>query len=258
LIEDCALSLFSKNGEKKIGTFGDVSLFSLTKTLPIPDGGVLIINNEKLKRVTWNLHPPDKTRVLRGLLPLIKSAFIRRVSINNSTNPLSPYFLKIDAKRRISKIYDDLSVSTNRPAMSPNQYYYEFLNNRHISAVSDFLLAGAFDVDNIITRHRRNFNLLQSLLINCGVETLFKDLPEGVCPLYFPIIVRNRDHIQRELYKRNIYTGAWWKGYYENLDWNSYPEACFLKDNVLTLPVHHDLDDKGIKYIAENLIDLIR
>lgn len=258
LIEDCALSLFSKNGEKHIGTFGDVSLFSLTKTLPIPDGGVLIINNEKLKRVTWNLHPPDKTRVLRGLLPLMKSALIRRVFINNSTNPLSSYFLKIDAKRRISKIYDDLSVSTNRPAMSPNQYYYEFLTSRHISAVSDFLLAGAFDVDNIITRHRRNFNLFQSLLINCGLETLFKDLPAGVCPLYFPIIVKNRDYIQRELYKRNIYTGAWWKGYYEDLDWNSYPEACFLKDNVLTLPVHHDLDDKGIEYIAENLIDLIR
>jgi dTDP-4-amino-4,6-dideoxygalactose transaminase len=45
LIEDCALSLFSKHGEKKIGSVGDVSIFSLTKTLPLPDGGVLIINN---------------------------------------------------------------------------------------------------------------------------------------------------------------------------------------------------------------------
>jgi dTDP-4-amino-4,6-dideoxygalactose transaminase len=256
LIEDCALSLFSKHGEKKIGSVGDVSIFSLTKTLPLPDGGVLIINNEKLKKVTWNLHPPEKRRVLRKLLPLIKSSVMRRASVYKSTNPLSTYFLKMDAKRRISKIYNDLSASTNKPTMAPDQYYYEFLTNRHISAVSDFLL-GAFDIDNIITKRRRNFSLLQSLLINCGAESLFKNLPEGVCPLHFPVIVKNRDHIQRELYKRNIYTGAWWKGYYEDLDWNDYPEACYLKDNVLTLPVHHDLDDKNIESIAENLIELI-
>ncbi|UCH14341.1 MAG: aminotransferase class V-fold PLP-dependent enzyme, partial [Bacteroidales bacterium] len=46
LLEDCALSLFSNYPDReKIGSAGDISVFSFTKTLPVPDGGVMVINN---------------------------------------------------------------------------------------------------------------------------------------------------------------------------------------------------------------------
>src|SRR3954464_527470 len=42
LIEDCALSLLSRDGEKPLGSTGDLSVFCLYKTLPVPNGGALL------------------------------------------------------------------------------------------------------------------------------------------------------------------------------------------------------------------------
>lgn len=49
LIEDCAHSLLSKHKNKELGSFGDASFFSLHKILPIENGGILQINNPKIK-----------------------------------------------------------------------------------------------------------------------------------------------------------------------------------------------------------------
>ena len=39
LIEDCALALLSRNGDRPLGSTGDLSVFCLYKTLPVPNGG---------------------------------------------------------------------------------------------------------------------------------------------------------------------------------------------------------------------------
>ena len=43
LIEDCALSLFSAEGDLPLGVTGDVAIFCLYKVMAMPDGGVLEI-----------------------------------------------------------------------------------------------------------------------------------------------------------------------------------------------------------------------
>jgi len=48
LIEDCAHALMSRYGNQYLGRFGDVSFFSLHKSLPLADGGLLVINNNEL------------------------------------------------------------------------------------------------------------------------------------------------------------------------------------------------------------------
>src|SRR5262249_35439853 len=45
LIEDCALSFLSACDGKPLGTFGAYAVFCLYKTLPIPNGGVLVANS---------------------------------------------------------------------------------------------------------------------------------------------------------------------------------------------------------------------
>ena len=44
LIEDCALALYSRAPEGPLGSFGDMSLFCLYKSLPVPHGGALVLN----------------------------------------------------------------------------------------------------------------------------------------------------------------------------------------------------------------------
>ena len=47
LIEDCALSLFSRGGSTWLGSGSDLALFSIYKTVPIPHGGFLVTKEEK-------------------------------------------------------------------------------------------------------------------------------------------------------------------------------------------------------------------
>lgn len=49
LIEDCAQALLSTHMGNPLGFYGDVSIFSLMKTLPVPNGGVLVINNKSIE-----------------------------------------------------------------------------------------------------------------------------------------------------------------------------------------------------------------
>src|SRR5207247_2296443 len=51
LVEDCALAFLSRAGEQSLGTFGDYSIFCLYKTLPLPNGGVLVANGRPLDGV---------------------------------------------------------------------------------------------------------------------------------------------------------------------------------------------------------------
>ena len=47
LIEDCALSLLSADGDTPLGTTGDVAIFCLYKTLPVPNGGAMVVNGPR-------------------------------------------------------------------------------------------------------------------------------------------------------------------------------------------------------------------
>src|SRR6059058_611098 len=51
VIEDCALALLSRDGEKPLGSFGDVSVFCLYKTIPVPNGGALLARGDYAKKL---------------------------------------------------------------------------------------------------------------------------------------------------------------------------------------------------------------
>jgi len=58
LVEDCALSLLSQTDGRPLGSFGDYSVFCLYKTLPVPNGGLLVQNNSNLPTIApLQLHP---------------------------------------------------------------------------------------------------------------------------------------------------------------------------------------------------------
>ncbi len=58
LIEDCAHALLSTYKSRPLGSFGDISVFSLKKFLPVPDGGMMVINNGNLKQPEGLVCPP--------------------------------------------------------------------------------------------------------------------------------------------------------------------------------------------------------
>ena len=73
LIEDCAHALFSSHGEEAIGSEGDLAIFSLRKTLPLPEGGGLLINNPELEKPP-ELSPPSFISSWTKTLDLVKKS----------------------------------------------------------------------------------------------------------------------------------------------------------------------------------------
>ncbi|UCC98842.1 MAG: DegT/DnrJ/EryC1/StrS aminotransferase family protein [Phycisphaerales bacterium] len=254
LIEDCALSLFSCDGEAKLGSSGDISIFNFPKTLPVPDGGMVLINNPDLHVDSWKMRGPPIVRVSRNVPPLIKRYVLRMSAGSNLLYPILLYILE----HKQSASSSNGAARTALPDMPSNYYYDERLNDRKVSRLTERLL-GTFDVATIISRRRTNFihylNFLSDLQ---DVEPLYEELPDGVCPLYFPVIVGNRGKVCQKLNDVSISAVAWWAGYHRGLPWDEYPDACFLKDNLLVLPVHQQLSELHIEFISRKLIDCVR
>lgn len=255
LIEDCALSLFSSNGATSLGVTGDVAVFSFPKTLAVPDGGVLIINNPDLKVQPWNMTQPYSMEVLKGMLPLLKSQVLRWSS---DIPLLYPLFRSLLTKRRLTIVNVNNTKLKTMPNMPRSYYYDERISDMAVSATTKRLLR-SFDVNHIIKRRRENFRHLFNMVSEHPViELLFKELTEEVCPLYFPIILKDRNQLCAKLNEYSIAAIAWWSGYHRRLPWNKFPDACFLKDNVLNLPIHQGLDEGNMKYIADVLFSFLK
>lgn len=254
LVEDCALSLFiSCNGKTKLGSAGDISVFNFPKTLPVPDGGLLVVNNADLATDSWFMLAPRFGVILRSMLPFLKRGVLR---VSSGTGLL--YRLLWSALKRTQTFLDiDTEKKTKYPDIPSSYYYDEQLNDRRISTITKYMLP-RFNVSVIVKKRRENYAKFLRLLSDVrGIKPLYTDLPEEVSPLHFPILIKNRDIICRKLNEFSISATAWWAGYHRDLPWDGFPDACFLKDNLLTLPVHQQLSGKHIKFIAEKVINLI-
>lgn len=246
LIEDCALSLFSKVGDREVGSFGDVAVFSLVKTLPVPDGGVLVINNPRLPDNRWCIKPPGLIRICRGLTPFLKLKLLTNLAqwhllwLYGITQPLLKTQLSDAESGKVQ----------SEPEIMPHMEFGARYKDKGISLLSRHMMS-RFDKTAIIHKRRENFLLLLSLIkVSDICRPLFTELPEGVCPLNFPMIVSQRSRFASLLKHRFIDAGRWWKGYYPGLPWREFPNAQYLKDNLLVLRIHQELNQNQIRYMA--------
>ena len=114
--------------------------------------------------------------------------------------------------------------------------------------------------DEIVLRRRRNYQRLAGMLDGIrGANLLHDKIPEGVCPLSLPLLVSNRDGCVEALQARGVGAFPWWAGFHRGgIDWSQFPEACRLKHQLLTLPIHQNLDDRHLTYVAEMVIRVLQ
>lgn len=255
LIEDCALSLLSKSaGDKNQGSTGDISIFNLYKTLPLADGGALMINNPVLIHEPPVMLASPRVKVFFGFIQLCKHSMLRNIPVVNT--------LYASVRNMVSKIKASMENTHERgnslPDMPASYYYDENLGFRRMSSLSGYML-NRYDYDRIVQNRRRNFQkYLHNLRDMENIQFLYQDLPEGICPLYFPILIDNPGYVCKQLYRYSIFPFHWWAGYHRDLPWSDFPEACYLKDHLLVLPVHHQLHEQHIDYIIQKLLKVMR
>ncbi len=244
LIEDCAHSLYSKYEGRNLGTIGDLGIFSPRKTLPLTDGGALSYNLS-LDELPEPLASPDRLHTTREVLHSFSHYYSRK-------NTLMGFGMG-----RILRIAAEVLYPGHRaekPLSEIGSQDFESVNRRlgwGMSPLSRRLL-GITDHLEVIRRRRENyFHLLRHLPCDSRMNPLHENLPDGVCPMFFPLIVKERDKVYEMLASKNIGVFRYWIWRHPILHGISYRHADYLRSNLLALPLHQDLDEEDIEFLED-------
>jgi dTDP-4-amino-4,6-dideoxygalactose transaminase len=244
LIEDCALALFSEVDGQPLGSFGDYAVYCLYKTLPVPHGGLLVQNTLLLEDLTrMTLKPCDFVSVAgRSTGLLLEWLRSRSNGLGETVGVL---------KQQATAALGALGV---RQLPVGDTGFDLATVDVGMSAVSSWLLHRC-DWKTIRQRRRRNFLFLQERVAE-GATLLFENLPEGVCPLFFPLLVPDKRNAAEALWRRGIGAVEFWNEGDPEANREAFPDVQFLRDHVLELPIHQDLTPRQLGYMAEQVRSL--
>jgi dTDP-4-amino-4,6-dideoxygalactose transaminase len=108
-----------------------------------------------------------------------------------------------------------------------------------------------FDYEDIRRRRIANY---QQLLRELGpaVTPMFPVLANGVCPLFFPIIVPDKAEAADALRRRGVDALEFWNDPVGDGS-EMGPNARFFRAHVLELPIHQDLSPRHISHVAREV-----
>lgn len=191
LIEDCAQALLSRNESgEPLGGVGDAAVFSLGKTLPVPDGAVLLLAAAAAKGA--KPFPAVKSSVAAVAAIAFHLVFLLVVGLSIRVRP-----------RRLASVAYSLAIPL---------YWLSYLSMSSVrtsaawSRLSRAIVARC-DLDNVAEARRRNAHLIYRLVDRNVAQPLREELPRGTVPMGVPLLVRGRDAVEAGLRRSGIY--AW-------------------------------------------------
>ncbi|MBI4169883.1 MAG: DegT/DnrJ/EryC1/StrS aminotransferase family protein [Acidobacteria bacterium] len=251
LIEDCALSLLSQLDGRPLGTFGDFAVFCLYKSLPVPNGGLLVQNTNGPSALGGlDLRRCSRTSVVARITELLL------MWLRSRSERLGAALMR--GKRVAGWTLDRLGIARLpvgdiSPEFSTPGYDIGKLDiamSPWCAALLDRLDYGA-----IARRRRENFLGLAGRLAG-RVALPRRDLQEGVCPLFFPILVPDKAAAARALRARGIEAVEFWNYGHPGVEDHAGPDAAFLRRHLLELPIHQDVGPAQIEFMAEQVLRL--
>jgi dTDP-4-amino-4,6-dideoxygalactose transaminase len=241
LVEDCALSLLSDRGGRPLGSFGDWSVFCLYKTLPLPNGALLVQNGPRLESLErLQLRGAGSASVLG------RTAELRVQRIRGRANGVGAALQVV--KRGVGRAAGALDV--RRANVGDIGFNLDEVDLA-MSPLSHRLLT-RFDYAAIRQRRVENYRRLAGRL-GGAVAPVFDALPDGVCPLFFPVLVSDKHEAAERLRRRGVDALEFWNDSSEPGGHEMGPDARFLRRHVLELPIHQDLTDRHIDHIARQV-----
>ncbi len=241
LLEDCAQSLLSQCGERPLGALGAASVFSFSKALPSPGGGGLLA----LRKGIGLEFRPSLAAPHSETLGLAKQVAYR-------IEQFLPFSLRT-VLRSFSLADQTVRRKLEFPADSA-----ESCLPREIGKLTSRLVA-RLDYNSIVSKRRENFfeilDTINSSKIS-GLHPIFSELPLGVCPLGFPVLIEHdRDQLQRRLWRKGIPVRAVWDRLPTQVSDHTYPGAAALRNQILLLPVHQSLRANQAGLIARQTLN---
>jgi dTDP-4-amino-4,6-dideoxygalactose transaminase len=242
LVEDCALSFLSRWGDRPLGSIGSHSIFCLYKTLPIPDGGLLVENHDPVAGLT-NLPQRQVNgtstagRALNLLLEGVRSRSELAGKGLAALKGLGGSMLSGAGVSRVPVGNIGFRIDHVDYAMTP---------------LSRSIL-GRLDYVEIVRRRRANFAAMKDRLEGWTWLPNLR-LTEGVCPLFFPIWVRgNKTEAAAALRREGIAAVEFWNYGEADATAEEFPDMDFMRRHVLELPIHQDVTLREIDHMVATL-----
>lgn len=173
IIEDNAHGLFSKDRDGALlGTCGDIGIFSLRKTIPLFNGGVLLINNAKAILTTPAQVPHDTSESLGFTIKSLLRGSVRNLGI-------SPITTLTGLARLVRKMRTGHEIPP-----SPQNAEFTLPKNQNPCRTLLKNLAIA-DPAAEPERRRHLYALCERLLLPIGVTPVFQKPDANVSPYAF-------------------------------------------------------------------------
>jgi len=227
LIEDCAHGLPDPDAPRPMGSSGDFAIFSLRKLLPVPDGGVLVVNDPALPLPDSPAAPP-----LEPPVPAVRLAqlVVESVAFRLGWNIL-PLEDRLRARPR------DGGEPSGEPARG--------------SGLSPRLLA-AMDIRALIRRRNAHYAALAERLAAVrGVDVPVPVPPEGSVSQVLPVRVSNPARMCRALRAMGVGASQWpGADAVPDLGLEAFPGARAWSERGLVLPVNESLQPRHLDGIA--------
>ncbi len=237
LIEDCAHALFGVSGERPVGCWGDLAIASLTKFLPVPEGGCLVGN--LVPAFLPPLHPPSFKSQIKAAFDIVHAGVNHgRVAgfgwLFSGANRLRSVFKPKFAGRPVSR-----AQPTDEP---PNDGFTIDVVQAHLElTAASRWIAQHTPRARIVERRRKNYLFFtQALSYVVGMRPLLARLPDQCAPYVFPLWVDQPDPGYAELRRLEFPVSRW------NWRWPSTPViaqdvGATWSHHVLQLACHQDL-----------------
>lgn len=244
LIEDCAQALFSSADGQPLGTSGAFSIFCAYKTISLPHGGILAVNDPSLG-LPPEARPPRFLSSVRGL----PQRWLDHWEMRHRT---IGRLVRLGVRRPARMLLRRTSPQSMHVGVE--EYSREQVD-LGVSNLTKSLVHRA-DAEAIVHARRRNFEALMALVPRD--RQLIPMLPEGVCPLFFPVLVEDKAVAIRTLAQEGIEAIPFWSTAHPAIPVGAFPVADYLRAHVLEVPVHQALDPADMTYLAEALESIPR
>ena len=241
VIEDCAHSFLTKIGDKSVGLFGDIAIFSMRKTLAVPDGGALKINFRSLEFKGATSHRwfsfRDFAYLVQRFLEFIAVRFFR-------INIYSDVFVcfRDNLSNLIKSVSDNTGAVKSSSPSNPSWCLQAYLSNEEY-------------LEEISLKRSLNFEFLAGRLGNLDTGLAFKKLPVGCVPQFF--VLRDDSGILLNKLTTNVMAIQNWPG--EELPSvvkespERYPIANKLSRTLILLPLHQSTSQDQLDHTVEVL-----
>jgi len=243
VIEDAAHGLCSADGHgRPLGSRGDAAVFCPRKSLGTPDGGALLLRGEG-RHIDAVAGRPEAGPMARSVASLAaaRAAMARPRPLRARAAGAIGRASRTDAAAREGTLTETVigewglqPADLDAAARSPSRLT--------VAAVK------RVDGETIRHRRRRNYLALRDELAELTLEP-FRELPDGTCPLYFPVLAEDRGAAIAALLDHGVRALEVWPVPHPILDRTRFAELEPVRHGLLALPVHQAMREEHVEIV---------